>query len=756
MAKNILNQNLALGTGITTNKTKKINSSTGGLYADFIGNTGSAKNVTLPTINTGNVGYGDFINVATPSVNSKSGYVGAYTGEDTKLSSVTPAVSAVKTTPSYGYSDYIGEITNQPVLSTSLKNQVEIKKPDFASGVVGTVGGGFSGGNKGGVTDEGVIVGNPTVETMPAIKTSGGSSSSSKAATENADNFAPAIREIIENLYPEKKQSTAKYADFIDTSNQSVSAEKAEATTPTTTPATQAQAEETKAAETANTATAAAQAEESKSEDSKMSYEDYIAEMKKGYQEQLDAANKQAEQTKARAMANAENAYAQNKATYGTNAETLAQMGLTGGGYSDYLQAQAYAQKRADAQAATAQEIASKSNNQATYQQYIQAMNEKLADKILYDERLADQRKYQEEQTKAESDREYTKNIYNTLWSAVQDTNTTYTPESIKALGEKAGLSNEDITTLTNMLNATLARKTEEEKKTQEEEEKVKNEAFAKSSSAVAADTISYIVANNGGQSEYIESLKSNLTEEDYNKLVSQNQKSTSEYYTTAIKSGYNVNTNEIDNMYKKGNLSEAQYNKIKALWNESSIATDNSAFADGNGYTLSFKDAKTVMNTAKSSQWINDANKKAIESTYMRLYAKDIANEIMVKSSAKEKGGNVVDIYASDFNTKKFGSYSGMGKSGNTQEKYAQSIVSDAKSGKIKAGDYVIMNYGNTWDVECIYVYIGDGIFVKAKDGNDSTYLSGGKFASGVNFYVPNGYKINISSNIAFHVDKK
>ena len=306
------------------------------------------------------------------------------------------------------------------------------------------------------------------------------------------------------------------------------------------------------------------------------------------------------------------------------------------------------------------------------------------------------------------------------------------------------------------MLNATLARKTEEEKKTQAEEEKVKYEAFAKSSSAVAADTISYIVANNGGQSEYIESLKSNLTEEDYNKLVSQNQKSTSEYYTTAIKSGYNVNTNEIDNMYKKGNLSEAQYNEIKAFWNESSIATDNSAFADGNGYTLSFKDAKTVMNTAKSSQWINDANKKAIESTYMRLYAKDIANEIMVKSSAKEKGGNVVDIYASDFNTKKFGSYSGMGKSGNTQEKYAQSIILDAKSGKIKAGDYVIMNYGNTWNTDCVYVYIGDGIFVKAKDANDSTYLYDGKFASGVNFYVPNGYKISFNGNIAFHVDKK
>lgn len=730
----MIKQNLTLGT--TTSKKKK-NNGTGGLYGDFIGGTGSANNVSLPNLPSSNPTYGDFINIPTLS-KDKTG--GAYTGNDLTLK---------PSTPSFGYGDALGDLSVTPkrkdeqivtptwgtgnnsklppsAPSGISKGDISVAPVDksqfFDSNVVGTVGGGFSGAKKGGITDEGEIIGNPSVDNSTFNKGNNTVPSGKLPASKSDKIPTPTIEE------PVIKPS-------VDTIKDGSTGGK------TPTPSTPAAPTTPKG---------------KKENGSKMSYEDYINEMKKGYQEQLDAANKQAEQTKARAMANAENAYAQNKATYGTNAETLAQMGLTGGGYSDYLQAQAYAQKRADAQAATAQEIASKSNNQATYQQYIQAMNEKLADKILYDERLADQRKYQEEQTKAESDREYTKNIYNTLWSAVQDTNTTYTPESIKALGEKAGLSNEDITTLTNMLNATLARKTEEEKKTQEEEEKVKNEAFAKSSSAVAADTISYIVANNGGQSEYIESLKSNLTEEDYNKLVSQNQKSTSEYYTTAIKSGYNVNTNEIDNMYKKGNLSEAQYNEIKALWNESSIATDNSAFADGNGYTLSFNDAKTVMNTAESSQWINDANKKAIESTYMRLYAKDIANEIMVKSSAKGKGGNVVDIYASDFNTKKFGSYSGMGKSGNTQEKYAQSIVSDAKSGKIKAGDYVIMNFGNTWDVECIYVYIGDGIFVKAKDGNDSTYLSGGKFASGVNFYVPNGYEINFSSNIAFHVDKK
>lgn len=585
MVKNILNQNLALGTGITTNKTKKINSSTGGLYADFIGNTGSAKNVTLPTINTGNVGYGDFINVATPSANSKSGYVSAYTGEDTKLSSVMPAVSVVKTTPSYGYSDYIGEITNQPVLSTSLKNQVEIKKPDFASGVVGTVGGGFSDGNKGGVTDEGVIVGNPTVETMPTIKTSGDSSSSSKAATENADNFAPAIREIIENLYPDKKQSAAKYADFIDTSNQSVSAEKAAATTP----ATQAQAEETKAAETANTATAAAQTEESKSEDGKMTYEDYIAEMKKGYQEQLDAANKQAEETKARAMADAQNAYAQNKATYGTNAETLAQMGLTGGGYSDYLQAQAYAQKRADAQAATAQEIASKSNNQATYQQYISAMNEKLAEKALYEEQLAEQRKYNEQQTaeqreyerqQLEEQRKYEEeqsasskkqNVFDSLWAGVQDTSTTYTEEAIDGIAKEYGLSDEQVSSLKTLLKNT------------------KNKASEEKSKAILESALANVdAAATGSLDEYLDGLQElGLSDEDratYEKTIREQMgNNTVDTINDSISKGdvtsldYNIAT--ADDYYAKGYISKEQlqtvYNKYATVTVETVANTD-------------------------------------------------------------------------------------------------------------------------------------------------------------------------------------
>jgi hypothetical protein len=65
-----------------------------------------------------------------------------------------------------------------------------------------------------------------------------------------------------------------------------------------------------------------------------------------------------------RDMVDAANAYEKNKATYGTRAESLADMGLTGGGYSDYLDSQAYAAQRGDVQAAIARQT--ESNRLAT------------------------------------------------------------------------------------------------------------------------------------------------------------------------------------------------------------------------------------------------------------------------------------------------------------------------------------------------------------------------------------------------------
>lgn len=85
------------------------------------------------------------------------------------------------------YNDYIKEsntpsapdLAVNPKLPSSIPTNPFDKDKGFApvdknqffdSRVVGTVGGGFSGGKKGGVTDEGEIIGNPNLEKFPTIK----------------------------------------------------------------------------------------------------------------------------------------------------------------------------------------------------------------------------------------------------------------------------------------------------------------------------------------------------------------------------------------------------------------------------------------------------------------------------------------------------------------------------------------------------------------------------------------------------------
>lgn len=85
-----------------------------------------------------------------------------------------------------------------------------------------------------------------------------------------------------------------------------------------------------------------------------------------------------------RDMVDAANAYEKNKATYGAKAEALADMGLTGSGYSDYLDAQAYAAQRGDVQAAIARQtesnrLATNAYNDAVYKA------ESEANSALYD-----------------------------------------------------------------------------------------------------------------------------------------------------------------------------------------------------------------------------------------------------------------------------------------------------------------------------------------------------------------------------------
>ena len=146
-------------------------------------------------------------------------------------------------------------------------------------------------------------------------------------------------------------------------------------------------------------------------------------------EEQRKASYADAEKLRERSVIDASTAYAQNKATYGANAEALAGMGLTGGGYGDYLNSRAYAQQREEIQAARAGEAAAK----------------READRVYYADMMAQTEK-EDAAAKAEADKSNAAFI--DLLAQAKTGN--YTAEDIKNMAAKAGITNQaDIDALT-------------------------------------------------------------------------------------------------------------------------------------------------------------------------------------------------------------------------------------------------------------------------------------------------------------------
>ena len=299
-----------------------------------------------------------------------------------------------------------------------------------------------------------------------------------------------------------------------------------------------------------------------------MTYEEYIAEHKAREEEKRQAALKEAEIYKERAAADAQASYMQNMSTYGVNAENMAQMGLTGGGYSDYLNAQAYAQKRSDMQTASANELALKQQAESKYADNILSLDGQL---------LA----YQEAE-KAEKE-QYAKSVYNTLWEAVQDSNTTYTADSIRAIAEKAGLSDEDISTLTGMLDATQAKKAEDEKKAQDDQAAAEQEEKTTYSAGLKSEAMATIEANGGMSVDYINSLKGyGMSDADIAEVVEYNNKyifNVSVSTLNTAKANGDIATMEsiltqADKYYKDGQMTAERYQELYSIYSTYSVDT--------------------------------------------------------------------------------------------------------------------------------------------------------------------------------------
>lgn len=138
-----------------------------------------------------------------------------------------------------------------------------------------------------------------------------------------------------------------------------------------------------------------------------MSYEEYILSLKS-----------KADDTYKRSIINAQNTYDHSRSAYGENAAALGNMGLTGSGYSQYLDSKAYAQRSADMNAAGAVRADAYANADAKYMDYL---NQKEPE---------------------------AKNAYMALYEALTKDATTYSSADIDRLGAQMGLTPEQISEL--------------------------------------------------------------------------------------------------------------------------------------------------------------------------------------------------------------------------------------------------------------------------------------------------------------------
>lgn len=493
------------------------------------------------------------------------------------------------------YANGIGAYAN--AIGKTLKSTI---KADILPVKSQLINAGAAGGNVGGgVTREGVITGGMGVTKMPSIT----DTPPIPIQPKYAEHFSQA------QLIPKTTNSTLA----------------SEMTAKKTTTAAEPQPESTKTESSTSKPASAA--------DTPATYEEYLEQQKELLDKRKADADKQAEAAKERAVVDAQASYAQNMATYGANAESLAQMGLQGGGYSDYLNAQAYAQKRGDVQQANVTEQAAKAQNTATYED---AMAELNKGSIEYQER---------QQEKQEAEKQQQDSIYASLWERAIDPNSNYTEENIASLGKEYGLPDSQIEELKNVIKASKAEKN--------------GNVYANllgyaNDGTYSAEQIAAIAKENGlsaqqigdltaaattyknnvyktNYSSYMSSIESGsmtknvldtalkndtITQEQYNDLLNKYQTSFYDTYSSFITSNFaGVDTDTIDKSLKRGEITQEQYDDLKKKYNASvaSAITAASLFYQ-NGVKLDENTAKAMVQNMKNSGWLDSDNTSKID----------------------------------------------------------------------------------------------------------------------------------------------
>ena len=457
------------------------------------------------------------------------------------------------------------------------------------------------GGSNKGITDEGVIIGNPNVENMPTINRG---EVTSKPLVSYNDQLLAAAGNIELPVSVQQTPSLNSNSGFPTEVIGGTSQDEAfgipiignnHIETGSVTDSTDI---------TGNSGLGGTTTSGNKVD----TYEEFLLKQEGFYKEQLDKLNAQIEQNKQNALQQAESereravidarsSYEQNKATYGANAEQLAAMGLSGSGYSDYLNQQAYATQRAETQNANAQAEATK----LTAEQ--QANADKLNAELSYAENMQGNAEklaqyHQQKTEEAKVDEEQKKQYYAALLTSANTGE--YTSEQIASLGAQYGLDETQISQL----------QAAADKYKSDQQSLSYTEALQMISDYGADLDVSYLetLLNTGS-----------ISQEQYNQLMAQ--------YSKELVASGNVateDTNKIDDLHQSGQISDADYNQQKSQWN-SQIDTSDAFFNSG---SMSASEAKKQLDKIINNEWTSEENKKALQKTYDRLY-KVIQNDV-------------------------------------------------------------------------------------------------------------------------------
>lgn len=528
-----------------------------------------------------------------------------------------------------------------------------VVKPVYADGL------GYGGGYAGGITKEGVISGGGAVNT-----------------TFNSGNKVIKGGLGVTKL-PNAGSAQIKYGDNISSLIKLPSA-KDNITTPVMT-----------AQKTGATTTPTQGSSTETEKKTPATYEEYLEQQRELLDKRKTEADRQAEAAKERAAVDAQASYAQNMASYGTNAENLAQMGLQGGGYSDYLNAQAYAQKRADVQQANVTEQAAKAQNTATYEDALSEINKSDIE-------------YQEKQKeKAAAEEEKKGSIYASLWEGALNPDSGYTAESVEAIGREYGLSDAQIKELQGIVADTKAKRDTEK------------QAAIKQAALDAINRGSVTESNLGS---YLDTLKGQgATDADIADIRETYQSTYYNDYMAAITGGTLSSTKEIDDAYNAGNLSKEHYDNLKKAWNDD-INTGSNAFDGYDSYESAKKDYNEIINNSWCSAETKAALKKSFEGYEAKHYKSDVNSGYNAHSSTvtlNTPDGKVTVTYGVNSKTLEK-------SSGNAV--FNTDIYKNAGSGQVfivNGRPYVKLDNG---DLGWVNDYLGRGALEKLRDTYDGT----------------------------------